>query len=71
MVSGIRVESEPYRDFPRWDRSRIYETVIELFKRKLLIVKDFLYIVPFEDVISAYETLKNNPNKWIKLGVRY
>ncbi|MCX7795588.1 MAG: zinc-binding alcohol dehydrogenase [bacterium] len=71
MVSGIRVESEPYRDFPRWDKKRIYETVIELFKGKLLSVEGFLHIVPFEEVLSAYETLKNNPNKWIKLGVRY
>ncbi|MBC7321364.1 zinc-binding alcohol dehydrogenase [bacterium] len=71
MVSGIRVESEPYRDFPRWDRKRIYDTVIELFKKKLLSIDGFLHTVPFGDVLSAYETLKTNPNKWIKLGVRY
>lgn len=71
MVSGIRVESEPYRDYPRWDRARIYNTVIELFRKKLLRVDGFLHLVPFEEVISAYETLKNNPNKWIKLGVIY
>lgn len=71
MISGIRVESEPYREFPRWDRERIYETVIDLFKKKLLNIDGFLHIVPFEDVLSAYETLKINPNKWIKLGVRY
>ena len=33
---GARVESEPYRDYPRWDRKRIYHTVIELFRRKTL-----------------------------------
>lgn len=71
MVSGIRVESEPYRDFPRWDRKRIYDTVIDLFKKKLLDVDGLLHIVPFEEILSAYEILKNNPTKWIKLGVRY
>ncbi|MGC8970898.1 MAG: zinc-dependent alcohol dehydrogenase [bacterium] len=71
MVSGIRVESEPYRDYPRWDRQRVYDTVIDLFKKKLLDVNGLLHIVPFEEVLSAYETLKDNPNRWIKLGVRY
>lgn len=71
MVSGIRVESEPYRDHPRWDRTRVYDTVIELFRKKLLNVVGFLHIVSFEEVLSAYEILKNNPNRWIKLGVIY
>jgi len=71
MVSGIRVESEPYRDHPRWDRKRIYDTVIGLFRKKLLNIEGFLHTVSFEEVLSAYKTLKNNPNQWIKLGVRY
>lgn len=30
-----------------------------------------LHTVLFDEVLSAYEILKNNPTKWIKLGVRY
>jgi len=71
MVSGARVESEPYRDYPRWDRKRIYHTVIELFQKKKLSVEGFLHMVDFEDVIEAYKTLEEEPGKWIKLGVRY
>jgi len=72
MVSGARVESEPYRDYPRWDRQRIYDTVIELFQKKRLSVEEFLHIVNFEEVIDAYKMfLEEFPNKWIKLGVRY
>ncbi|HHV80270.1 TPA: zinc-binding dehydrogenase [bacterium] len=71
MVSGARVESEPYRDYPRWDRTRVYNTVIELFLLKKLSVEGFLHIVDFEDVLEAYQTLEKEPNKWIKLGVRY
>lgn len=71
MVSGARVESEPYRDYPRWDRKRIYHTVIELFQKKKLSVEGFLHMVDFEDVIEAYKTLEEEPGKWIKLGVQY
>lgn len=71
MVSGIRVESEPYRDHPRWDRQRIYKTVIELFQKKNLIINDLLHIVDFGDVLEAYRTIDEHPDRWIKLAVKY
>jgi len=71
MVSGARVESEPYRDYPRWDRQRVYDTVIELFQKKKLSVEGFLHIVNFEEVIDSYKILVESPNEWIKLGVKY
>lgn len=42
MISGIRVESEPYRDFLD-GIERIYDTVIDLFRKKLLDVDGFTY----------------------------
>ncbi|MCX8171327.1 MAG: zinc-binding alcohol dehydrogenase [Candidatus Bathyarchaeota archaeon] len=72
MVSGARVESEPYRDYPLWDRKRIYEAVINLFKRKLLRVDGILSpIVRFEDVAEAYRLIDERPEETIKLGVKY
>lgn len=71
MISGARVESEPYRDYPLWDRDRIYKTVVGLFQGKNLNVDDFLHVVSFDDAVAAYRELTNNPNKWIKLAVRY
>jgi len=72
MVSGARVESEPYRDYPRWDRNRIYETVIELFRKKALKSEGLLSpIVNFEDVVEAYRMLDERPGETIKLGVIY
>jgi len=72
MVSGARVESEPYRDYPRWDRKRIYDTVTELFRTKRLNVDGILDpIVRFEDVIEAYRTVDELPEKTIKIGVKY
>ncbi|MEM1582153.1 MAG: zinc-binding alcohol dehydrogenase [Candidatus Bathyarchaeia archaeon] len=72
MVSGARVESEPYRDYPLWDRRRVYEVVISLFKRKLLRVDGILSpIVHFKDVVEAYKMIDEKPEETIKLGVKY
>jgi threonine dehydrogenase-like Zn-dependent dehydrogenase len=72
MVSGARVESEPYRDFPLWDRTRVYETVIKLFQKKSLTSEGLLYpIVKFEDAVEAYRTLDEKPEETIKLGIKY
>ncbi len=72
MVSGARVESEPYRDYPLWDRRRLYETVLQLFRRKDLTSKGMLHpIVRFEEVVKAYKMLDEKPEETIKLGVIY
>lgn len=72
MVSGARVESEPYRDHPRWNRERIYDTVIKLFQKKALTSEGLLsHIVRFENVVEAYRTLDEKPEEIIKLGVTY
>jgi len=72
MVSGARVESEPYRDYPRWDRRRVYRTVIGLFRKKLLTSKGLLSpIVNFNDVVEAYKMLDERLGETIKLGVTY
>ncbi len=52
MISGARVESEPYRDYPLWDRDRIYKTVVGLFQGKNLNVDDFLHVVSFDDAVG-------------------
>ncbi|MFQ6095297.1 MAG: zinc-binding alcohol dehydrogenase [Candidatus Bathyarchaeia archaeon] len=72
MVSGARVESQPYRDYPRWDRRRVYDTVVQLFTQKRLKVEGMLDpIVKFDDVIEAYRMIDEEPEKTVKLGVEY
>jgi len=72
MVSGARVESEPYRDYPRWNRRRVYETVIELFKRKKLTIEGMLCpIVKFNEVIEGYRLIDERPEETVKLAVVY
>ncbi|MDH5439764.1 MAG: zinc-binding dehydrogenase [Candidatus Bathyarchaeota archaeon] len=72
LVSGARVESEPYRDHPRWDRKRIYDTVMKLFAQKRLSVEGMLDpVVKFDEVIEAYRMIDEEPWKTIKLAVKY
>ena len=72
MVSGARVESEPYRDYPRWDRKRVYDTVIELFRRGAITSRGLLHpIVKFDEVVEAYRMIDERPEEAIKLAVTY
>ena len=72
MVSGARVESEPYRDYPRWDRKRVYDTVIELFRRGAITSRGLLQpIVKFDEAAEAYRMIDEKPEEAIKLAVIY
>jgi len=72
MVSGARVESEPYRDHPRWDRKRVYDMVMQLLAQGRLNVDGILDpIVKFEETVDAYKMIIEEPERTIKLGVRY
>jgi len=72
MVSGARVESEPYRDHPRWNRKRVEEVVLELFRSGKLTVEGILKpVVPIEQAVEAYRLIDEHPEESIKLGVTY
>lgn len=72
LVSGARVESEPYREHPLWNRERVYSTAIELFIKKKLSVQGIINpVVKFSQVIEAYKMIDERPWECIKLGVTY
>ncbi len=72
LVSGARVESEPYRDYPRWDRKRVLDTVTKLFAQKRLSVEGMLDpVVKFDEVMEAYRMIDEEPWKTVKLAVTY
>lgn len=72
LISGARVESEPYREYPLWDRERVYDTVLELFKRRRLTVRGLLHpVVKLEEAVEAYRLIDEHPEEVVKLGVRY
>ena len=72
LISGARVESEPYREYPLWDRKRVYDTVVELFRRKILTARGLLSpVVRLDEAVEAYKLIDEHPEKTIKLGIRY
>ncbi len=72
LVSGARVESEPYREHPRWNRERIYQTVLQLFRRRQLSAQEMLDpIVKFDQVVEGYRMISEEPGRTIKLGISY
>jgi threonine dehydrogenase-like Zn-dependent dehydrogenase len=71
MVAGARVESEPYRDHPRWDRDRVYETVFDCFEGGRLSAEGVLTTVSLDEAPAAYDRLAADSTDCLKLAVRY
>lgn len=71
MISGARVESEPYRDHPRWDRERVYDAVFECFERGRLAADGVLTTVDLDEAPAAYDRLAEDPTDCLKLAVEY
>ncbi|MFO7696601.1 MAG: zinc-binding alcohol dehydrogenase [Anaerolineae bacterium] len=67
-----RACSEPGRDYPRWDNDRIYDACWALLAEgRLDGVPIVQPVVPFEDLLSAYPGIAGQPDKYLKLGVRF
>lgn len=71
MISGARVESEPYRDHPRWDRDRVYECVLSLFEQQRLDAENLVTTVSLDAAPEAYAELAADPTNCLKLAVEY
>ncbi len=72
LVSGARVESEPYREHPLWNRERVYSTITELFIKKKLNVQGIIDpIAKFNQVVEAYKMIDERSWECVKLGVTY
>ena len=64
--------SDPNRDHPTWDRTRIVRQTEELLRSGRVRVDGLVHpIVPFRDVVEAYRRIDLSPNESIKLGVIY
>lgn len=72
MVSGARLESVPYRDYPRWDPNRVEQTVLRLLAQGDLRVEGMLQPrVPIREAAEAYRRIDQHPEECIKLAVEY
>lgn len=67
-----RSMSEPNRDYPRWERARLRDTLVDLFRRGALTSDGVLEpIVSFGEAREAYLCVLEEPSAGIKLTVRY
>lgn len=68
-----RAASEPNRDHPRWDRSRIVAACWEMLASGALDCSRIIDpVVPFEEAPHAYEQyVDRNPERAVKLGVSF
>ena len=71
MVAGARVESEPYRDHPRWDRARVYETAIECLDQARLSADGIVSTIRFEDAPAVYERLAVDATAELKVAIEH
>lgn len=72
MVSGARLESVPYRDYPRWDPDRVRDTILGLFARGQLTVEGMLQPrVPIAQAADAYRLIDEQPGETVKLVVEF
>jgi threonine dehydrogenase-like Zn-dependent dehydrogenase len=64
--------SDPNRDHPMWDRTRVLRHTEELLRSGRVRVDGLVQpIVPFADVVAAYRRIDEAPGDSIKLGVVY
>lgn len=71
LVAGARVESEPYRDHPRWDRERVYETTIACLARDRLSAEGIVTTIDFEAAPAAYERLAADATAELKVAIAH
>ena len=67
-----RACSEPNREHPRWDESRIYATCWRLICEGKLSGEEIVTpVVPFEDLVTEYPRIATDPDLSIKLGAEF
>lgn len=67
-----RACSEPNPDYPNWDEGRLFEVVWRLLANGSLKSEPIVQpIVAFDDLLTEYPKIATQPEKNIKLGVRF
>jgi threonine dehydrogenase-like Zn-dependent dehydrogenase len=67
-----RACSDPNRDHPRWNNDRIYSCCYDLIINKRVLGEKVVWpIVGFDELITAYPKIADDPSSTLKLGVRY
>jgi threonine dehydrogenase-like Zn-dependent dehydrogenase len=67
-----RACSEPGRDYPRWDNERLYDVAWALLTAGQITGEPVVQpVVPVDDLLTAYPGIASQPDRYIKLGVRF
>lgn len=67
-----RACSQPDRDYPRWDNTRVYETCWRLICEGQIDGRSIVQpVVPFDSLLTEYPKIDTEPQNSIKLGVKY
>lgn len=67
-----RGQSEPNRDYPRWSEARILANCYRLIQQGKLRGEEVVTpIVDFDELLEEYPNIASEPNRCVKLGVRF
>lgn len=67
-----RAQSDPNRDYPRWSEARILANCHRLVREGKLKGEDVVTpVVDFDDLLEEYPRIASEPNRCVKLGVRF
>ncbi|MFW5689088.1 MAG: zinc-dependent alcohol dehydrogenase [Spirochaetota bacterium] len=60
------------RDYPRWDESRAYETIVGMLRDRRIDLSGLITpLVSVEEMPGVFERIENDPGSVIKYGVRF
>ena len=72
MLCSLPDWNNPSREFPAWDRNRMWNTLIELFSKGMLTSEGILCpIVSLEDAPRTFMQIYASPGQSVKMGIRF
>lgn len=72
IISSMPVWDNPTREYPIWSEERLFETVKEMFNRKMISSENIIDpIVDFDQSADRIMEVYHSPSESIKLGVVY
>lgn len=72
LISSLPVWGNPMREYPLWNEERVRQTLIEMFKRKMISSENIVDpVVEFQNAPEEILSIYRNPCQSNKLGVVY
>jgi len=72
LISSMTVNGCPHRDYPLWDLHRLNLLAKELLSKNILKTKPMIsHRIRFKDSLKAYKMIRENPDKTVKVILKY